>query len=83
MGLEFKKSVEGSYEGQKPNDGLVGKVYGIEINHQYNVLGGLFEKDPPKRHACLENGWWCWLNAREHPRDVIKYLKKKIRRMKR
>lgn len=26
------------------------------------------------RHACFEMGYWCWLQAREHPIEAIRFL---------
>lgn len=59
----------------KKQDGLVGNLYGITFNHTYRVglMGGT------KRHACLMEGYWCWQNVREHPRDVWLYIKRKRR----
>lgn len=28
-----------------------------------------------RRHACLRRGSWCWQNLRQHPQDLIIYLK--------
>lgn len=29
-------------------------------------------------HYCLKSGYWCWLNAFQHPADILKYFKNKI-----
>jgi hypothetical protein len=57
-------------------DGVTGSLYEIAIDHQYYVRGGFFTDGKNNRHACLQEGWWCWQNARQHPQDIIKYLKK-------
>jgi hypothetical protein len=52
-------------------------VQEIEISHEYYIKGGFFT-DGENRHACLQRGWWCWQNFKEHPQDIIKYIKKKL-----
>lgn len=42
---------------------------------QHIYLSSFMRPYKKKRHACLQNGWWCWQNLREHPRDLLSYLK--------
>lgn len=53
--------------------GLTGKLWEVQINHSY-MIGA---NGKPRVHACLVSGMWCWENARERPKDIIKFLRKK------
>lgn len=57
------------YEGE---EGLVWKV---NFKHTYLANSFLAIKG---RHACLRSGYWCFENFREYPKDIIKYLRKKL-----
>lgn len=59
--------------------GLEGEVWVVEVAHTYTMLSGFFSTEEQKRHDCLRYGWWCWLNVREHPLDIIKYFRKKLK----
>lgn len=60
---------------QDDDSGLVAEVFEVKVNHQYLVGSN----GAGARHDCLAIGWWCWQNARQHPFDVVRYLRKKSR----
>lgn len=73
------------YKGEKVvRDGFEADSYrAISFKHAYRghftfVRG---EENPPGRHDCFGLGDWCWLNARQHPLDAMKFLKRRIKRL--
>lgn len=61
--------------------GLVGNLYEVKVDHQYKIRG--FMSSPQTdRHACLEGGWWCWANFKEHPQDTTKYARTLLSRLR-
>lgn len=53
----------------------------VNVDHFYRgIATDIFKKNPRKgRHACLMMGYWCWENFKEHPFDLLPYLRKKAR----
>jgi hypothetical protein len=60
---------------QLKQDGLMGELFEMYVNHTFYIgaNGG------PDRHACLQEGVWCFQNFRQHPQDITKYLKRKLK----
>ncbi len=47
-----------------------------EMNYQH--IARTTFMDDESRHSCLYYGEWCWENLREHPLDIIDYIKAKL-----
>jgi len=64
----------------KPQDRkeeLMIDTYTTSFQHLYYVNS--FDPNTRGRHACLQNGFWCLENLLQHPKDIIKYLKGKLK----
>ena len=47
------------------------------FNHIYSMSW----RDGKSRHACLRNGYWCWINLLRHPLDMLIYFKLFLRQL--
>lgn len=49
------------------------------FDHVHYANGFALKGHKPKtRHACLLQGYWCWSNLKDHPKDIIKYIWTKL-----
>lgn len=51
------------------------QTWQASFQHAYRVDS--FLPGGKNRHACLLLGYWCWQNLKEHPTDIIKFIKSK------
>jgi len=50
----------------------------VYFQHIYWCMPQLPDQEMRRgKHACLENGYWCWSNFFENPLDIFKYHKRK------
>lgn len=57
---------------------LVEKSSSAGILYFQHIYHTTYDPKGPKRHMCLQHGYWCWKNAYENPKDVIHYIRARL-----
>lgn len=75
----MKTKIEKVYYKDRPMaEDFAGAIMDVTFTHMY--AGSLAFSGGKRRHICLIEGYWCWHNALEHPKDILRFLKYKYRR---